>query len=204
VFHTNKKKVEKNVKKTKKEGYNVPNKPELAVQTGKLLARAELELLRSAELCKLLRLKKVPGRSKLTRKAARAAALEGIVSHGDILLLNISPPQEITVYEPQKAEKKPIKPGKGERINEPVGGMDVHKDTIFAAVATPAGIKDERVFRNKESGILDLINYFKFHEVEHAALESTAEYWLKVFWKLTGGGIKTLVANPSKLKRHRV
>jgi len=200
VFHTNKKKVEENVKKNEREGNNVPNKPVLAVQTGKLLARAELVLLRSAELSKLLRLKKVPGRSKLTRKAARAAALVGIVTQGDLLSLNISPPQEVEVYEPRKAEKKPIKPGKGERINEPVGGMDVHKDTLFAAIATPAGIKDEKVFRNKENGITDLINYFEFHGVEHVALESTAEYWLKVFWKLTEGGIKVLVANPLQTK----
>lgn len=200
MFHTNKEKVEENVKKNKKEGYNVPNKPELAYPKGKLLARAELELLRSAELYKLLRFKKVPGRSKLKRKAARAAALEGIVTHGVLKSLNVSLPQEIEVYEPRKAEKTPIKPGKGERIDEPVGGMDVHKDTIFTAVANPAGIKDEHVFRNKENGIKDLINYFKFHGVEHAALESTAEYWLKVFWKLTEGGIKVLVANPLQTK----
>jgi transposase len=200
VFHTNKKKVEENVKKDKKEGNNVPNKPVPAVQTGKLLARAELELLRSAELSKLLKLKKVPGRSKLTRKAARAAALGGIVTQGDLLSLNISPPQEVEVYEPRKAEKNPIKPGKGERINVPVGGMDVHKDTLFVAIATPAGIKDEKVFMNKENGIMDLINYLEFHGVEHVALESTAEYWLKVFWKLTEGGIKVLVANPLQTK----
>jgi transposase len=200
MFHMNKKKVEENVKKNEKEGYNVPNKPELMVQTGKLLARVDLELLRSTELCKLLRLKKVPGRSKLTRKAARAAALEGIVTHGDLKSLNFSPPREVEVYEPRKAEKKPIKPGKGKRIDEPVGGMDVHKDTIFAAIATPAGIKDEKTFRNKENGIIDLIHYFEFHGVEHAALESTAEYWLKVFWNLTEGGIKVLVANPLQTK----
>jgi len=200
VFQTNKRKIEENGIKNKMEGYNVPNMPELAVQTGKLLARAELELLKSAELYKLLRLKKVPGRSKLGRKAARATALEGIATHGDLMSLNISPPQEIDVYEPRKAEKKPIKPGKGERIDDPVGGLDVHKDTIFAAVATPAGIKDEHVFRNKESGIKDLINYFEFHGVEHAALESTAEYWLKAFWNLTEGGIKVLVANPLQTK----
>lgn len=196
----NKKKIEENVDEDKKAGYNLPNEPMLAVQTGKLLTLAELDILRSAELNKLLRLKKVPGRSKLTRKAARAAALEGIVTHGDLLRLNISPPQEVEVYEPRKAEKKPIKPGKGERIDEPVGGMDVHKDTLFAAIATPAGIKDEKVFRNKENGIKDLINYFEFHGVEHVALESTAEYWLKVFWKLTEGGIKVLVANPLQTK----
>jgi len=200
VFHTNKKKVEENVKKNKKEGYISPYKPELASPKGKLLARAELELLRSTELYKLLRLKKVPGRSKFTRKAARAAALEGIITHGDLLSLNISHPQEVKVYEPRKAEKKPIKPGKGKRIDEPVGGMDVHKDTLFVAIATPAGIKDEKVFRNKESRIMDLINYFEFHRVEHVALESTAEYWLKVFWKLTEGGMKVLVANPLQTK----
>lgn len=200
MFHVNIKNVEEKVKKDRKEGYNLPNKPKLAVPTGKLLARIELNKLRSTELMKLLRLKKVPGRSKLNRKAARAAALEGIVTHGDLLSLNISPPQELEVYEPRKAEKKRVNPGKGERINEPVGGMDVHKDTLFAAVATSAGIKDEHVFRNNESGINDLINYFKFHGVEHAALESTAEYWLKAFWKLTEGGVKVLVANPLQTK----
>lgn len=171
-----------------------------ALPRGELLTKAELELLKSAELCKLLRLKKVPGRSKFTRKAARATALEGIATHGDLMSLNILPPQKLEVYEPQKAEKKLIKPGKGERIDEPVGGMDVHKDTIFAAVANPAGIQDEKTFRNKESGIEDLINYFTFHGVKHAALESTAEYWLKVFWKLTEGGVKVLVANPLQTK----
>ena len=196
----NKKKGEDNVNKNEKEGYNLPNKPNLTVQTGKLLARAELKLLRSAELCKLLRLKKVPGRSRFTRKAARATALEGIVTYSDLESLNISPPQEVEVYEPRKANTKLIKPGKGVRIDEPVGGMDVHKDTIFAAVADPAGIKDEKVFRNKESGIEDLINFFEFHGVEHAAIESPSEYWLKMFWKLTEGGIKMLVANPLQTK----
>ncbi|MHA1660018.1 MAG: IS110 family transposase, partial [Promethearchaeota archaeon] len=200
VFHMKTKKVDKKLKKDRKEGNNLSNQPELAVQTGKLLARAELVLLRSAELYKLLRLKNVPGRSKLEKKAARAAALEGIVTHGDLKSLSISVPQVIEVYKPRKVKKRPIKPGKGERIDEPVGGMDVHKDTLFAAIATPAGIKDEKVFRNKESGIKDLINYFKFHGVEHAALESTAEYWLKAFWKLTEGGIRVLVANPLQTK----
>ena len=167
---------------------------------GELVERAELNKLTSAILMKILSLKKIPGRSKFKRKAARAAALEGIVTYGDLKGLNISPPHEAEVYEPRKAEKKPIKPGKGERIDEPVGGMDVHKDTIFAAVAIPAGIANEKTFRNQESGIKDLINYFKFNGVEHAALESTAEYWLKAFWKLTEGGIRVLVANPLQTK----
>jgi len=200
VFYTNKRQVKKYDKNDEKEGYNLPTMSKLTSPHVRLLTKVELELLRTTELCKLLRLKKVPGRSKFTRKTARAAALEGIATQGDLRSLNIPPPQEVEVYEPRKAEKKPIKPGKGKRIDEPVGGMDVHKDTLFAAIATPAGIKDEKVFRNIESGIKDLINYFEFHRVEHVALESTAEYWLKVFWKLAEGGIKVLVANPLQTK----
>jgi hypothetical protein len=76
----------------KKEGHNLPNQPGAAVSTGKLLTLADLKLLRSAELYNLLKLKKVPGRSKLTKKAARAAALEGIVTYGDLKDANLSPP----------------------------------------------------------------------------------------------------------------
>ncbi len=197
MFHTNKKKEEN--KRIKNEKTLNPSTG-MANPNGEVVERAELNKLTSALLMKILSLKKIPGRSKLNKKAARVAALEGIVTHGDLISLNVSPPQAVEVYEPRKAKKRPIKPGKGERIDEPVGGLDVHKDTLFAAVATPAGIKDEKVFRNKESGIKDLINYFKFHGVEHAALESTAEYWLKAFWKLTEGGIRVLVANPLQTK----
>ncbi len=196
----NKRNKEQTNRESNNDGYNLPNMPKQAFPQGRLLTKAELELLKSAELSKLLRLKKVPGRSKLARKAAKASALEGIATYGDLEDLNISMPQEAEVYPPQKAEKKRVKPGKGKRIDLPVGGMDIHKDTIFAAVATSAGIKDERVFQNRKEGIEDLINYFKFHDVEHAALESTAEYWLKAFWKLTEGGINILLANPLQTK----
>jgi transposase len=196
----NKEKAEESSKKNKNEGYNLPIMPKQAFPTGRLLTKVELELLRSTELNKLLQFKKVPGRSKFKKKGARAAALAGIVTHGDLTSLSISLPPAVEIYPPQRAQKKPFKPGTGKRIDEPVGGMDVHKNTIFAAIATPAGIKDEHVFQNKEGGIEDLINYFKFHGVEHVALESTAEYWLKVFWKLTEGGIKGLVANPLQTK----
>ncbi len=197
MFHTNKKKEENKQKNNEK---TLNPSTGMANLNGEVVERTELNKLTSALLMKILSLKKIPGRSKLNKKAARVAALEGIVTLGDLIRLNISPPQAVEVYKPRKAKKRPIKPGKGERINEPVGGMDVHKDTLFAAIATPAGIEDEKVFRNKESGIKDLINYFKFHGVKHAALESTAEYWLKAFWKLTEGGIKVLVANPLQTK----
>jgi transposase len=201
VFNVIKKKEEENNKKNDKKVLNSSGSfTGMANPNMELVERADLNKLTSAKLYKLLQLKKIPNRSKLGRKAARAAALEGIATHGDLKSLNISAPQEVEVYKPRKAEKKPIKPGKGERINDPVGGMDVHKDTLFVAVATPAGIKDEHVFMNTENGIKDLINYFRFHDVEHVALESSAEYWLKVFWKLAEAKIKVLVANPLQTK----
>jgi len=193
VYVNEKRKKKKAV--SEKEGHNLPNQPCAAVPTGKLLTLADLMSLRSAELYKLLKLKKVPGRSKFTKKAARAAALEGIVTYGDLKDINLSLTPKMNIFEPQKAERKPVKPVKGKRLDVPVGGMDVHRDTINAAVADPSGIISERVFRNRENGIRDLINYFRFHGVSHAAIESTSEYWLKMFWKVTEAGIKILVAN---------
>ena len=183
-----------------KEGNKIPKKQKAAVTTEKILTLVDLKSLRSAELYNLLRYKNIPGRSKLRKKAARAAALEGVVTHGDLEKINISLPPEVRVHEPKRAEKKPVKPGKGKRLDQPVGGLDVHLDTIFAAVADPDGIKSENVFRNRKSGISDLINYFKFHGVSHAALESTSEYWVKMFWQVTDEGIKILVANAQQTK----
>ena len=190
----------KRIKENEKGGHDLPREPRSALNAGKFIARADLELLRSADLLNILRLKKIPGRSKIGRKAARAAALEGLVTYEDLEFLNIPVPEKLKVFTPKKAETEFLKPGRGERTDQPVGGMDVHKDTIYAAVAKPVGIVDQRVFVNKESGIQDLLTYFEFYGVKHAALESTAEYWLKMFWTLTEGGIKLLVANPLQTK----
>lgn len=195
----NEKRIEKKVV-SKKEGHNLPNQPEAAVPTGKLLTLADLKLLRSAELYNLLKLKKVPGRSKFTKKAVRASALEGIVTYGDLEDANLSVPKNVNVFEPRKAEKKPVKPGKCKRLEIPVGGMDVHRDTINVAVADPSGVTSESVFRNRKNGIKDLINYFRFYGVSHAAIESTSEYWLKMFWRVTEAGIKILVANAQEIR----
>lgn len=85
-------------------------------------------------------------------------------------------------------------------FNVPVGGIDVHKATLVVSIANSIGIKDRRNFLNTENEIEDLLHFFRYHQVEHAALESTAEYWLKVFWMLSKAGIKVLVANPLQTK----
>jgi len=159
-----------------------------------LVERAELNKLTSANLYKLLQLKKVPNRSKLTKKEERVNALLGIITKDDLLGSRSS------VEEKNHSEEVVVKPSKGKRFNVPVGGMDVHKATLVVSIADRTGIKDRRNFFNNDNGIEDLIHFFKYHQVEHAALESTAEYWLKVFWKLSKAGIKVLVANPLQTK----
>ena len=156
--------------------------------------RAELNKLTSANLYKLLQLKKVQNRSKLAKKEERVNALVGIVIKDDFLSLGYS------VKERNRPEEMSAKPEKGKRFNVPVGGLDVHKVTLVVSIADRTGIKDRRNFLNAENGIEDLIHFFRYHNVEHAALELTAEYWLKSFWMLSKAGIKVLVANPLQTK----
>lgn len=159
-----------------------------------LVERAELNKLTSANLYKLLQLKKVPNRSKLTKKEERVNALVGIITEDDLLS------SSYYVKEETHSEGAVIKSCKGKRFNVPVGGIDVHKATLVVSIADKTGIKDRRNFLNTEKGIEDLIHFFRYHEIEHAALESTAEYWLKVFWMLSRAEIKVLVANPLQTK----
>jgi len=173
-----------------------------------LVERAELNKLTSANLYKLLQFKKVRNRSKFHKKVARVNALLGIVSRDDLqsLGLSITPKREECVLHEIKAASlqsskiMTLRPGKGKRLDVSVGGIDVHKATLVVSVANRNGIQDRRNFLNDEIGIEDLIQFFRYHDVEHAALESTAEYWLKVFWKLSKAEVRVLVANPVQTK----
>lgn len=173
-----------------------------------LVERAELNKLTSANLYKLLQYKKVCNRSKFRKKPQRLNALVGIVSRDDLKSLgcsNITLQEEVS--EPElKATRPPLvkrfstKPHKGKRLEVPVGGIDVHKTTLVVSVADQNGIQDRRNFLNNEEGIEDLVQFFRYYKVTLAALESTAEYWLKAFWKCTNAGIRMLVANPLQTK----
>jgi transposase len=171
-----------------------------------LVERAELNKLTSANLYKLLQHKKVPNRSKLTKKAQRLSALVGIVTYGDVVEKGFSI-NERTSSLRQKGStsnhNRKIKDkanGKGIRFTSPVGGIDVHRSTLVVAIANNKGIKARKSVPNDVEGIRDLIRFFSHHGVSHCALESTAEYWLKVFWLLTRADIKVLVANPLQTK----
>ena len=173
-----------------------------------LVERAELNELTSANLYKLLQFKKVCNRSKYHRKAQRLDVLVGIITQEDLRRFGWSSidHQKSSRLEELKKPKQPLikrfsaNPGKGKRLEGSVGGIDVHKVTLVVSVADRNGIQDRRNFLNDEAGIEDLIKFFQYHNVTLAALESTAEYWLKVFWKCANVGIRVLVANPLQTK----
>lgn len=172
-----------------------------------LIERAELVKLTSANLYKVLQYKNVCNRSKLHKKAQRVEKLVGIVTRSDLETLGFTdilvPRMELSAKDRSTnfSEKDLRKlPQKGKRFNVPVGGIDVHKEVLAVSVADQKGIRARKQFLNEEKGIEDLIRFFKHYSVENAALESTAEYWLKPFWKLNASGVKVLVANPLQTK----
>ncbi|MBS3742587.1 MAG: IS110 family transposase [Candidatus Cloacimonetes bacterium] len=191
-------------------GRKTPNGPNrfagLVSPKEELVERAELNKLTSANLYKLLQHKKVQNRSKLTKKMQRLSALVGIITYEDLEEKGFSISERDLSSRPEvgkaKQNRKTIdkNTGKGVRFISEVGGIDVHRSTLVVAIANNRGIKARKSIPNDEEGIRDLIRFFTHHRVSHCALESTAEYWLKVFWLLTRADIKVLVANPLQTK----
>ena len=165
-----------------------------------LVGRVDLNKLTSTLLSKLLSLKKVPGRSKLTRKADKLKVLEGMITLLDLKQINGKVSRTETKSQINKTQKSRIKSGEGVRLNELVGGVDVHKKVLAVAVASPDGVIAEHEFLNVHDSITDLIQIFLYHKVKHVGMESTAEYWQKLAWKLSEAGFEVLVANPQQTK----
>jgi transposase len=179
-----------------------------------VIGPAMLGELGTAMLYKLLQLKNVPGRTKLRKVDARVKALAGMVTVRDLNALGFDVPRDAT--EPSRAVDihvdlpdfllehhemyEKYKPGTGKRIDEPVGAIDVHEVDLVFAVADPEGIKLADIAGNEENGIRHIAQVFKENGVRIVAMESTAEYWLKLFWFLHAEGIHVLVANPKQTK----
>lgn len=175
--------------------------------TGGTVGRAVLETLKTADLYKLLVLKNLPGRSKVRKKPARVRVLAPLVTAADLAAIGVTvPPAILPPIVPERlagaanrgARKCPR--GRGARYEVPVAGIDVHRDVLWIATATPRGLGEELSFPNDAAGIAGLLQFCRFHAVDHVALESTAEYWLKVCWALRDAGVEVLVANPQQTK----
>lgn len=196
----------KTVNKKEKTSSKRPNKPCTVVPTGTLAGRAVLSRLSSATLTMLLGLKNLPGRSKIKNKAGRVSALEGIVTMEDldaIGLANQDKNERVVVSPVVRAldvARRDIKPGNGVRLDVPVAGIDVHAGTLTVAIAGPEGIRHNTEFTNDAKGIESLVRLLTHHGVKHAAMESTAEYWMKACWALQDRGVQMLVANAQQTK----
>lgn len=184
------------------------------VDANAVIGPALLRNLSTAMLYKLLQVKKVPGRSRIRTAEARANALIGMVTAGDMASLGIIVPEEGTtpalqasihvdvpsfIREHHEMYEK-YKPGEGKRIDEPVGGIDVHAIDNVYAIANPGGIILADLASNDADGIHHMAQVLRENGVTCVAMESTAEYWLKLCWLLHAEGIHVLVANPKQTK----
>ena len=76
-----------------------------------------------------------------------------------------------------------------------VAGLDIHKKSVIVVVLH-ADCPDEEyaagVFGTTRFGLNELIAFLRQHEVTHAAMESTAQYWRPVWMALEGQFTLTL------------
>ncbi len=89
-------------------------------------------------------------------------------------------------------------------IYQRVAGLDLHKETIVAAVRClgPAGKleTDLRVFGTMTRDILGLSDWLAAHGVTHVAMEATGVLW-KPVWNILDGRFQLLLVNPRELKQ---
>lgn len=89
-------------------------------------------------------------------------------------------------------------------IYQRVAGLDLHKETIVAAVRCigPAGKleADLRTFGTMTRDLLELLDWLAAHGVTHVAMEATGVLW-KPAWNVLDGHFELLLVNPRELKQ---
>ncbi len=89
-------------------------------------------------------------------------------------------------------------------IYQRVAGLDLHKETIVAAVrrSGPAGKleTDLRTFGTMTRDLLELSDWLAAHGVTHDAMEATGVLW-KPVWNILDGHFELLLVNPRELKQ---
>jgi transposase len=82
-------------------------------------------------------------------------------------------------------------------------GLDVHKDTVVAAIrlAINAELKTEvRTFSTTTPGLLALSDWLSEHACTHVAMEATGVYWKPVWHILADGTFTLILTNPAHVK----
>ncbi len=79
-------------------------------------------------------------------------------------------------------------------------GIDVHLETLAYCLIDDASILVEGKLPNTNEGIAQVIALCRSYAVISVGMESTAEYWRKLYWALTDATIPALIANALQTK----
>ena len=79
--------------------------------------------------------------------------------------------------------------------------LDVHKDSIYAALYNGKDRSGVQVFGTFTSQVKELIHWLHQHSVKRIALESTGIYWVPVWNLLEAAGFELTLVNPWFIKQ---
>jgi transposase len=90
-----------------------------------------------------------------------------------------------------------------EVLHERCAGLDVHKETVVAAVRIARNGRVERevrTFKTTTRELLALAAWLDSHGVKHVAMEATGVYWKPVWHILSDGEFELVLANAAHVK----
>lgn len=80
-------------------------------------------------------------------------------------------------------------------------GLDVHKETIFAAINANGKAGEVKEFSSLTCQVKALAEWLKANEVTDVAMESTGIYWIPVWNILEASGLRLTLVNPYFIKQ---
>lgn len=90
------------------------------------------------------------------------------------------------------------------RLRQRVAGLDVHRDTVLAAVVITergrAPVEQVRTFSTTQVGLVALAGWLLDYRVQLVALEATGVYWKPVYYALEGAVPELWLCNPHHVK----
>jgi transposase len=90
------------------------------------------------------------------------------------------------------------------RLRDRVAGLDVHRDTVVAAVTIRARgrepVEDVRTFSTVQAGFVAMTGWLLDYRVELVAMEATGVYWKPVYYSLEDGFEELWLCNPHHVK----
>jgi transposase len=90
-----------------------------------------------------------------------------------------------------------------ELLHQRCAGLDVHKETVVAAVRLVLDGKvttQVKTFTTTTAGLLELSDWLSENGCDHVAMEATGVYWKPVWHVLSDGDVELVLANASHVK----